>query len=160
MENIDLKRKSIRAMFREAFEDTAKFSVITSASKRPKSLSTPQVVIRTPESEEKQQGKSVYRCTTLVMVSLVVSGQDAEPEDLIDELASEAHALVKSRFNGSQEIEKISRVKSRTGSREGGSDLSGKIDLYYEVTYSVNERETPTGLKKFKGVHAELGVSL
>ena len=158
MENIDLKRKSIRAMFREAFEDTAKFIVITSASKRPKSLSTPQVVIRTPESEEKQQGKSVYRCTTLVMVSLVVSGQD-EPEDLVDELASEAHSLVKSRFNGSQEIEKISRVKSRTGSREGGSDLSGKIDLYYEVTYSVNEREAPTGLKKFKGVHAELGVS-
>ena len=159
MENIDLKRKSIRAMFREAFENTEKFSVITSASKRPKSLSTPQVVIRTPESEEKQQGKSVYRCTTLVMVSLVVSGQD-EPEDLVDELASEAHALVKSRFSGSQEIEKISRVKSRTGSREGGSDLSGKIDLYYEVTYSVNERKVPTGLKKFKGVHAELGVSL
>lgn len=158
MESIDLKRKNIRAMFREAVEDTDKFSVITSASKRPKSMTTPQVFIRTMESEEKQQGASVYRCTTLVMVSLLISGE-TEPEDQMDELASEIHALLKSRLNGSQDVEKISRVRSRTDSKEGGSDLSGKIDLYYEVTYSVNERETPTGLKKFKGVNAELGVS-
>jgi len=158
MESIDLKRKDIRGMFREAFENTDKFSVITSASKRPKSMVIPQVFIRTPESEEKLQGRSVYRCTTLVMVSLLISGE-TEPEDRMDDLASEIHVLLKNRLNSSPEIEKISRVKSRSESKEGGSDLSGKIDLYYEVTYSVNEREAPTGLKKFKGVHAELGVS-
>jgi len=156
MESIDLKRKDIRSMFREAFENTGKFSVFTSASKRPESILTPQVFIRTPESEEKLQGKSVYRCTTLVMVSLLISGE-TEPEDRMDDLASELHNLVSSRFTRAPEIEKISRVKSRSESKEGGSDLSGKIDLYYEVTYSVNERKTPTGLKKFKGIQMSLG---
>lgn len=156
MESLDNKRKFIRHFFRDAVKTNDKFSVSTSASLRPKSSEFPVVLIKTPESKEVALGANLYRCTTLVVVSILIGGA-YEPEDHLDELASELHELLRTRSGESPEIEKISRVKSRSESKEGGSDLGGVVELFYEVTYSVSEKSKPHGLKKFKGIQMSLG---
>ena len=155
MESLDLKRKEIRQIFGEAIGKEPAFKVITSASRRPK-VSGPLVIVRTPETKEEYLGGRpvLYGCKAVVIVSLIVSGPE-EPEDLMDELASKIHFLLRESLPG--KFEKFRRLQTQTESQEGGSELSGKIDLYYEVTYTIKDKSPPEGLKNFKGVTLDMG---
>ena len=159
MDDIDLKRKRVRKIFRDILSGFSEFKVTTSASKRPKTGDYPCVLIRTPESKEKFMGgpPAVYECRVLVIISLLYGGS-SEPEDKMDDLASVIHKAVRSGLTGSDELSDLRRIQTRSESKEGGSELSGKTDLWYEVTYFVRDFELATNLQNYRGTRMDIGV--